>query len=83
MLRITLGAFFLWAHGWEKLAGGTETWHAIGGAMKHLGISFWLTFWGFLATIAETAGIVLIRNALPRVPARMSVRRNHHGHRRH
>jgi putative oxidoreductase len=60
MLRLTLGAFFLWAHGWGKLAGGTETWHAVGGAMKHFGITFWPTFWGFLATMAETVGIVLI-----------------------
>jgi hypothetical protein len=60
MLRLTLGAFFLWAHGWSKLAGGTDTWQALGGAMKHLGITFWPTFWGFLATMAETVGIALI-----------------------
>ncbi len=59
-LRIALGTFFLWAHGWSKLAGGTETWHSLGGAMKHMGITFWPTFWGFLATMSETAGIVLL-----------------------
>jgi len=69
LLRVTLGAFFLWAHGWEKLAGGTETWHAIGGAMKHFGITFWLTFWGFMATMAETVGIVLIMIGLAFRPA--------------
>ena len=60
MLRISVGAFFLWAHGWAKLAGGIETWHELGGAMKHFGISFWLTFWGFMATMAETVGIALM-----------------------
>ena len=58
-LRLSLGALFLWAHGWIKLTGGIEGWHEIGGAMKHLGITFWPTFWGFLATMAETAGVVL------------------------
>ena len=58
-LRLTLGALFLWAHGWVKLTGGIEGWRGIGGAMKSLGITFWPVFWGFLATMAETAGIVL------------------------
>ena len=59
MLRLTLGALFLWAHGWAKLTGGIEGWRGIGGAMKSLGISFWPVFWGFIATMAETAGILL------------------------
>ena len=58
-LRLTLGALFLWAHGWIKLTGGLEGWREIGGAMKSLGIHFWPAFWGFLATMAETAGVVL------------------------
>lgn len=58
-LRLSLGALFLWAHGWVKLTGGIEGWRGIGGAMKSLGITFWPVFWGFLATMAETAGIVL------------------------
>ena len=69
MLRITLGLFFLWAHGWAKLAGGIETWHGLGAAMKHFGITFWPTFWGFMATMAETAGIVLIIIGLAFRPA--------------
>ncbi len=69
MLRLSLGALFIWAHGWSKLAGGTDTWHGIGGAMKHFGITFWPTFWGFLATMAETAGIVLFMIGLAFRPA--------------
>jgi len=59
-LRLALGAFFIWAHGWSKLAGGREMWHGIGSAMKHVGIDFWPTFWGFMATMAETLGVVLV-----------------------
>jgi putative oxidoreductase len=69
MLRVLLGALFLWAHGWGKLSGGTDTWYAIGGAMKHFGISKWPTFWGFLATMAETAGVVLFMIGLAFRPA--------------
>ena len=69
MLRLTLGAIFICAHGWDKLAGGTATWHDVGTAMKHFGITFWPTFWGFLATMAETAGIVLFMIGLAFRPA--------------
>jgi len=69
MLRLMLGALFLWAHGWGKLAGGTETWQAIGGAMKHFGVNVWPTFWGFLAMMAETAGVVLFMIGLAFRPA--------------
>ena len=34
--------------------------------MKHFGISFWPTFWGFMATMAETVGVV--SDALRRQP---------------
>src|SRR5665811_985151 len=34
MLRLTLGALFLWAHGWAKLTGGIEGWRGIGSAMS-------------------------------------------------
>ena len=60
LLRLTLGAIFLWAHGWSKLAGGTKLWHDLGGAMGQFGITFWPTFWGFMATMAETVGIALM-----------------------
>ena len=69
MLRLTLGAIFLWAHGWDKLSGGTKVWHALGAAMGNIGITFWPTFWGFLATMAETVGIVLIMIGLAFRPA--------------
>jgi putative oxidoreductase len=69
MLRLTLGALFLWAHGWEKLTGGTAKWREFGEAMKHLGITFWPTFWGFMATMAETIGVALFMIGLAFRPA--------------
>ena len=69
MLRLSLGAIFIWAHGWYKLAGGTSTWHDVGTAMKHFGINFWPTFWGFMATMAETVGIALFMIGLAFRPA--------------
>ena len=69
MLRLTLGALFLWAHGWENLAGGTKKWHALGGAMSQVGITFTPTLWGFLATMAETVGIALFMIGIAFRPA--------------
>ena len=69
MLRLTLGALFLWAHGWGKLAGGTQKWHDIGTAMGQVGITFWPTFWGFMATMAETVGVALFMIGLAFRPA--------------
>jgi putative oxidoreductase len=59
-LRIALCGFFIWVHGWSKLAGGIEKWREVGAAMKHFGIDFGLTYWGFLAMVAETLGMVLV-----------------------
>jgi putative oxidoreductase len=88
MLRLMLGALFIWAHGWSLLAGGTKEWHKLGGAMEHLGITFGLTFWGFVAMFAETAGVALFiiglafRPACLLIAATMAVAGLHdwHGH---
>src|SRR3954471_8513069 len=55
-LRITLGSFFIYVHGWPMLAGGLTKWRAIGGAMRHIGINMAPGFWGFMAASAETLG---------------------------
>jgi putative oxidoreductase len=59
-LRITLGGFFIYVHGWPKLAGGLAKWKAVGGAMKHVGVSFAPGFWGFMAASAESLGCLLL-----------------------
>jgi putative oxidoreductase len=60
VLRLGLGGFFLWAHGWPKLAGGAEKWRGLGAAMEHVGIHFWPVVWGFLAMLAESLGAFLV-----------------------
>ena len=36
-LRVALGSFYLYAHGWHKLAGGVGTWRELGLAMRSAG----------------------------------------------
>ncbi|RTQ52550.1 DoxX family protein [Hymenobacter gummosus] len=55
LLRLGLGVMFV-LHGYPKLMGGPEKWAALGGEMRHLGISLAPTFWGLLAAVAETIG---------------------------
>jgi len=59
-LRVTLGTLFIYVHGWRNLAGGLARWKVVGGAMKHVGISFWPAFWGFMAAFSETIGVGLL-----------------------
>ncbi len=56
-LRVALGGFFIYAHGWPELAAGHVRWKVIGAAMKYLGITFWLEFWGFMAAFSESIGV--------------------------
>ncbi|MDQ3625437.1 MAG: DoxX family protein [Verrucomicrobiota bacterium] len=55
-LRVALGAFFIYVHGWPKLAGGITRWKIAGDAMRHAGITFAPEFWGFMAAFAESIG---------------------------
>lgn len=59
IIRIGLGTMFI-LHGYPKLLGGPEQWEAIGGAMKHLGITFAPAVWGLLSGLTETFGGFLI-----------------------
>jgi len=68
-LRVALGIVFIWAHGWQKITGGPEAWTKLGLAMKNVGISFWPMFWGFMAMLSETLGIVLMMIGLAFRPA--------------
>lgn len=59
LLRLGLGLSFM-AHGGAKLAGGTEGWEGLGGAMAHWGITFAPVFWGFAGAMAEFGGGLLV-----------------------
>ncbi len=64
VVRLGFGLGFIYFHGWPKLAGGTEMWAGVGGAMSNFGIGFGQTFFGFLATLAETLGALLFAAGL-------------------
>lgn len=68
LLRVGLG-FMMMMHGLPKLTGGMERWEAVGGAMGNLGITFFPTFWGLMAAIAETIGGFLLIIGLAFRPA--------------
>ena len=59
-LRVALGAFYIYAHGWRKLAGGVHEWHQIGMAVRFVGIHFLYDFWGLMAALSETIGCALV-----------------------
>ncbi|HYK76444.1 MAG TPA: DoxX family protein [Daejeonella sp.] len=59
IIRIGLGIMFM-LHGYPKLLGGPDKWEAVGGAMKHIGITFIPTFWGLMAAATQTFGGFLL-----------------------
>jgi putative oxidoreductase len=59
LMRIGLGITFI-CHGFPKLAGGPEGWAGLGGAMGNWGITFAPTFWGFIGSMAEFGGGILL-----------------------
>ncbi len=59
-LRVVLGGFYIYAHGWHKLAGGVHAWHEIGLAVRYVGIHFAPVFWGLMAALSETLGCALV-----------------------
>jgi putative oxidoreductase len=68
-LRIGIGIAFIFVHGWPKISGGPELWGKIGGAMTNLGINFAPVFWGFMASVSEFGGGILILMGLFTRPA--------------
>ncbi len=68
-LRIGIGFAFIFVHGWGKIIGGPELWGKIGGSMANLGITFAPVFWGFMASISEFGGGILILLGLFTRPA--------------
>jgi putative oxidoreductase len=60
LLRVGLGAMFVFVHGWPKLQAGAARWKEVGGAMKYLGIHFAPEMWGLLAALSEFGGGILL-----------------------
>lgn len=61
ILRVGMGLYIAFGHGWDKITGGPEQWTQIGGTMEQVfGIGFLLAFWGFLSAVAEFVGGLLV-----------------------
>lgn len=69
ILRLGVGASFVYYHGWGKITGGPDRWERLGNNMSELGIDFWPTFWGFMAAFAEFGGGILLLLGLFTRPA--------------
>ena len=68
-MRIGIGFAFIFVHGWGKIIGGPELWGKLGGTMANMGITFAPVFWGFMASLAEFGGGILILLGLFTRPA--------------
>jgi putative oxidoreductase len=69
IMRVGIGIAFIAAHGWAKITGGPALWAKIGTAMSRYGITFAPEFWGFMASISEFGGGILILLGLFTRPA--------------
>lgn len=59
LMRLGVGAMMI-LHGYPKLLGGPEKWTKLGGNMKHFGINVYPEIWGFMASVAEGVGGLLL-----------------------
>jgi len=59
VLRVGIGISFVFVYGAGKIRGGPEQWADLGQNMAVFGITFWPTFWGFMAAFTEFAGGLL------------------------
>lgn len=60
ILRVTIGIAYTFIYGLMKLEAGPERWAMIGSTMSNIGINFAPTFWGFMSTISEFGGGILL-----------------------
>ena len=60
VLRIGIGVSFVFVYGADKIFGGPAQWAELGTTMEIFGITFWPTFWGFMAAATEFVGGVCL-----------------------
>ena len=69
VLRISTAYIMFMYHGLGKIIGGPDRWKGLGGAMEVFGINFFPTFWGFMATLSESIGSLLILLGVFTIPS--------------
>ena len=61
LLRSFSGYLIIVNHGYRKITGGPGRWEKLGNSMEIFGIDFFPTFWGFMASFAESfCGLLLV-----------------------
>lgn len=60
LTRIIIGSSFVYVHGFNKVIGGLKLWESVGMAIRSIGINFYPVFWGFMASISEFLGGILL-----------------------
>lgn len=60
MVRLAVGCAFGLIYGLPKIEGGPELWAMIGAATKNIGFEFAPEFWGFMASLSEFGGGILL-----------------------
>ncbi|MBL8006054.1 MAG: DoxX family protein [Ignavibacteria bacterium] len=60
IMRLAVGCAFVFVYGLMKIQGGTGLWNKLGGSMSNVGINFAPEFWGFMASVSEFGGGILI-----------------------
>ncbi|MFB6247994.1 MAG: DoxX family protein [Salinibacter sp.] len=60
VLRVGIGVSFVFVYGADKITGGPSTWIDLGQNMAIFGVTFWPTFWGFMAALTEFGGGLLL-----------------------
>lgn len=60
MMRIGIGIAFAFTYGLMKIQGGVEMWNGIGMTMSNVGVTFAPVVWGFLASVSEFGGGILL-----------------------
>ncbi len=68
ILRVGIGIMFM-GHGIPKVLAGPEMWDKLGGALSAFGINFAPTITGFMASISESGGGLLLALGLFTRPA--------------
>jgi putative oxidoreductase len=60
LMRMGIGSGYLFVHGWAKIMEGPKLWEKIGSAMNNLGMTHIHVFWGFMASLSEFGGGLLL-----------------------
>jgi len=60
ILRVGIAVSFIFIYGWDKISGGVGKWTDLGMNMKVLGVTVGYPIWGFLASLSEFGGGILL-----------------------